>query len=106
MSTFQEHLFSCCADVKICLWGTFIPLGPCCIQAVALNKATHKGILVPFLLSCLLSCIGGGINRSHIRDKFKIEGSLISDTLTWLCCGPCAACQEYREVHQRHHNQS
>lgn len=104
MSNFQEGLFSCFANVKVCLWGTFVPFGACCIQAAAVSKALNKGIVVPFLLVSCLSCVGGAINRGHIRDEFKIQGSLISDALTWCCCGPCAACQEYREVHQRHHH--
>jgi Cys-rich protein (TIGR01571 family) len=98
MSNFNEELFGCLSDIKVCLLGWCFA---CCLQAVAVDKATGTGAIVPALLTCCLGCIGAAINRGKIRERFGIEGSFVTDCLIWWCCGPCAACQEYREVQRR-----
>ena len=98
MSNFNEDLFGCLSDIKVCLAGCFYP---CCVQAVAVDKATGTGVVMPLLLVCCLSCIGAGINRGKIRERYGIEGSFIFDCFLWWFCGECAACQEYREVQKR-----
>lgn len=98
MSKFQEPFFSCCSDCGICLMGCCVP---CLLQAQAVEKATGESCAVPYLIVCCLLCIGGGINRTKIRDTYKIQGSLVEDIFLWFCCGSCAVCQEYKEAHRR-----
>ena len=98
MSNFNEDLFGCFSDLKVCLAGWCLP---CCVQAVAVDKATGTGALIPCLFVCFLGCIGGAINRGKIRERFGIEGSFIVDCLLWWCCAECSACQEYREVRNK-----
>ena len=101
MSHFDEELFGCLIDKKICFIGCCVPGGCFCLQASAVNKATGKGLAVPYLLDCFLLCSGGAINRGKLRVTYEIEGSFVNDCLTWMFCGPCAGCQEYREVNKR-----
>lgn len=107
MTKFEEELCGCFSDIKVCLWGWCVPCGIICMQASAVNKVTGQGAAVPCLLTLFLSCIGAAINRGKIREHYGIEGSFLSDCFTWWYCGPCAACQEYREVARRgssHHH--
>ncbi|OMJ89213.1 hypothetical protein SteCoe_8690 [Stentor coeruleus] len=101
MSGFNEELFGCFSDCPVCLFGHFIPLGPCLLQAAAVDRATGTGAIVPFILVCCLCSIGGAINRGRIREIFAIRGGFIEDCCIWYCCCSCAGCQEYREVKQR-----
>ena len=98
MSNFNEELFGCFSDIKVCLAGWCLP---CCVQAVAVDKANGSGVFIPYLFVCLLGCIGGAVNRGKIRDRFGIEGSFVLDCLLWWFCAECSACQEYREVQKR-----
>ncbi|CAG9316239.1 unnamed protein product [Blepharisma stoltei] len=97
---FTESLFGCTKDCGVCLWGCCIPCGAQCMQGKAIEKATDgtQGCFVPCLLAICLGCIGAAINRGTVRGKFTIEGGCIGDCCTHCFCGPCAACQEYREV--------
>jgi Cys-rich protein (TIGR01571 family) len=101
MANFNEELFGCFSDVKSLLWAWCVPGGACCMQALAVDKATGAGAVVPYFLVACLACVGGAINRGKIRERFGIGGDFINDLLIWWCCGPCAACQEYREVQKR-----
>ena len=76
----------------------------CVCTTVAVDKATkgRSGVIVPCLRFCCLACVGGAVNRGTIRKAYHIEGSFSDDCMLWCCCGPCAACQEYREVNRRY----
>ena len=97
----DEKLFGCFANIPVCLIAGCLPGGFCMVQAAAVDKATkgESGKLVPCLLVCALDFIGGALNRERIRKEFNIEGTIVNSLLIWLCCGPCASCQEYREAH-------
>jgi Cys-rich protein (TIGR01571 family) len=36
--------------------------------------------------------------RTAMRERFGIEGSRFKDVVAWLCCMPCAMCQEARTM--------
>lgn len=101
MSHFHEELCGCCSNIPVCLWAMCVPGGICCMQASAVSKATHMGACVPYMLICCLGVIGAAINRGKIRQIYEIEGSCCNDCCTWIWCGPCAACQEYKEANNR-----
>lgn len=101
MTSFHEELCGCFSDITVCLFGCFIPGGFMCQQAYAVDKASGHGAFIPYLLVCCLGCIGGGINRNKIREIYSMEGGILTDMIIWWCCGPCAGCQEYREVKRR-----
>lgn len=77
------------------------------MQASAVSKATQHGMGTPYLwqLACICincPCIGYAINRGKIRDTYNINGGGGCGDICIHCwCGPCAACQEYREVKSR-----
>ena len=71
------------------------------MQALAVDKALGTGAVIPYFMVACLLCVGGAINRGHIRERYGIEGSFVNDCVIWLCCGDCAACQEYRETRKR-----
>lgn len=73
------------------------------MQAQTVDRATQgrEGVFMPLLYVCCFGFIGAAINRGMIRDALNISGGLFTDYLIWLCCAPCAATQEYREVRRR-----
>lgn len=98
MSNFNEDMFGCLSDIKVCLAGCAFP---CCLQAIAVDKVTGSGLFIPFICVCCLGCFGGAINRGDIRQKLGIHGSFSIDCLVWCFYPECSACQEYREVENR-----
>ncbi|OMJ70776.1 hypothetical protein SteCoe_31171 [Stentor coeruleus] len=103
MVDFDENLFGCLSSLSICSIA-LIPGGCCILQAIAVDRALEKGIIGACIFSCMLLCIGSSLNRARIRDRYNIEGSHLKDCLIWICCTPCAATQEYREVRRREGN--
>lgn len=101
MGDFNEKLFGCFASPPVCLFLFYCPAFICCVQAVASDRAIKEGKCVPCLCGLCLGCIGMAYNRSRIRNRFLISGSLCSDLCVHCCCTPCAVCQEYREVNKR-----
>lgn len=101
MGDFYESIFGCLSHPPVCLLVTFCPITVCCVQATAVDKAVQEGKVVPCLCVALLGCIGMAYNRHSIRSRYLIPGSPCSDLCIHLCCGPCAICQEYREVSKR-----
>jgi len=111
---FSFPLFGCYQDFKTCLLGCFCPYSR---WADTIDRRFQpfwtywKGFALMFLLVILnpytagLSvfgvCIVGTLFRQQLRRKFKIEHNtpktVCTDVLTWLCCSPCAICQEARE---------
>ena len=101
MSEWNEALCGCLKDICVCLAVLVCPGGYCCIQAISVSKATSDGCICPFICSMCFLCIGAAINRGKIRTRYIIPGSYCQDCILHLCCGPCAVCQEYREVANR-----
>ena len=100
MNSFEEPFCGFCRNTKSCICSAFVPCGACYIQALAVSTITKDSIIVPFLLSCCLGCIGAAFNRSKIRTHYNIEGSFLADCVLSLCC-LCSTTQEYREVEHR-----
>ena len=101
MANFNEELFGCLTDIKICLFGFLIPGGACFLQAAAIDKAYGQGKLIPCLFPLCFLCIGGGVNRLKIRERYTLEGGLTNDICIWLIAPICASIQEYKETHKR-----
>jgi Cys-rich protein (TIGR01571 family) len=93
----DETLCGCFSNVPLTLVA-LLPGGLCVIQSTAVDKLNDRGKLVPYLLVFLLPVIGGAINRETIRKDLDLSGNFAISLLTWLFCGCCAGCQEYREV--------
>lgn len=98
MRDWEESLAGCCGDVCSCCIVALCPFGCCLYQGLAVSKATGDGCCTPFCCPICLCCIGAGMNRRRVRERYLIKGNLCLDVLTHCLCGPCASCQEYREV--------
>ncbi|CAC5376202.1 unnamed protein product [Mytilus coruscus] len=66
-----------------------------CYPCAVCNLASRTGECF-----CAPACVPGGeiILRNRIRSVGGIRGSMCDDCCVILCCGPCAACQEAREL--------
>eukprot|EP00999_Lentomonas_sp_LEN2_P001363 NODE_2399_length_579_cov_64.902655_g2349_i0.p2 GENE.NODE_2399_length_579_cov_64.902655_g2349_i0~~NODE_2399_length_579_cov_64.902655_g2349_i0.p2 ORF type:complete len:111 (-),score=23.64 NODE_2399_length_579_cov_64.902655_g2349_i0:167-499(-) len=96
MTEWQPKLFECLSDPKLCVitW--------CCgICQLAHQKAVVEGtecnIVDVILIYCCGLCCAVKI-RGAIREKYGIEGSLVSDILTVWCCGLCAVVQQHKQL--------
>lgn len=58
--------------------------------AALLNLAT--------LFAGVFLIVYGARLRSHMRERYNIEGSHCGDFMAWWCCMPCAMCQEHRTL--------
>ncbi|XP_043940750.1 cornifelin-like [Protopterus annectens] len=79
---------SCCADLPICVLGTFCPLILGCYAADRYGE------------NPLLAVVPGGMTamRTHMRLSYGIEGTLCNDALMVCCCHVCEVCRMAREV--------
>jgi Cys-rich protein (TIGR01571 family) len=94
---FDEPLFGCSQERTSCWVVALVPCGMPVIQAIAVDKAQGKGLVVPLLLGCL-GPIGAAINRARVRNAYGIEGTFCADFCIHLWCAPCSVCQEYRQA--------
>ncbi|XP_076079118.1 placenta-specific gene 8 protein-like [Mytilus galloprovincialis] len=87
--TWSTGLFDCFSDMANCVFTC------CCYPFAVCNLASRLGECF-----CAPACVPGGdiILRNRIRSVGGIKGSMCDDCLVIVCCGPCAACQEAREL--------
>jgi Cys-rich protein (TIGR01571 family) len=57
--------------------------------------------LYGILANCYLCWIPHLFEREHLRKKYNLKEEPCGDCPTTLCCGPCALCQEAREMKGR-----
>ncbi len=50
------------------------------------------------LANCYLCWIPHMCEREALRKKYNLKEEPMGDCPTALCCGPCAICQEAREI--------
>lgn len=98
MGNWDESLCGCCSSKCFCILVMFLPIFMPCYQGWIINKATGENCFSATLCPLLLCCLGAGMNRGKIRDRYLIDGSFCEDCLLHCFCAPCALCQEYREV--------
>jgi len=97
----ETNLFDCIADPKICLMSTFCP---CYQGALLLAAIDAKECGCQEAMKMLFCCFCYLVQaRSLIRKKYSIDGSVLVDILTLLCCPFCAVSQQVRqwELHER-----
>jgi len=90
---FQNGLFGCFGDFKLCII-TFV--APC--YTIGKN-AEHFG--EDCMLHGLLAAIGlpfGPILRWRLRQQKDLEGTMMMDALLYTFCGCCALVQDAREM--------
>lgn len=104
MFIFIDGLFSCCDDMGVCCFGYWcLP----CLFGKNAEKIDGKNC-------CLMCCLYGLsssiylcwlphlFERQKLRKKYNLkEDPACGDILATVCCGPCAICQEARELQAR-----
>ena len=98
---FSEGLFGCFNDCGSCCIVAFLPCGFAFIQGSAVGLAANQNCILPFINVACNPCMGGACNRMKIRKGLSIDGNLGEDCLLHWFVGPCAICQESREVKRR-----
>lgn len=53
------------------------------------------------LTNCYLCFLPHYIERQALRKKYNLKEEPCDDFVVTLCCGPCALCQEAREIKAR-----
>ncbi len=100
---FLESLFGCFDDINTCLCGFFcLP----CLFGQNVEKIDGSNCV-----GCCLAywCLGGYylcwiphlMKRKVLRQKYLLKEEPCNDCLTTAFCGPCAVCQEARELNAR-----
>lgn len=109
---FSFGLFNCWGDFNVCVVGCCCPFlrwSDTVDQKGLLRYWPAFGIMFGLMLlhvytmglSTLAACAVGVYYRQKLRQKYGIEAggfrTVALDSLTWLCCQPCAIVQEARE---------
>lgn len=91
----------CTSDWDLCCFACCVISGPSILQIFSVDAAINEAFCLTWLvLACGGPC-GAAINRTRIRNKLKIQGSIFSDYCTWYWCPICASVQEGREVRDK-----
>jgi Cys-rich protein (TIGR01571 family) len=104
LSDILETLCGCFDDWGSCCYGYWCT--PCLFgsNAEKISGSSCVGMccLYSILASCYLCWVPHTMERKKLREKYGlIENPSCGDILTTLCCGPCALCQEAREMKSR-----
>ena len=93
MGEFKSSLFGCMNDCPICIYGIF------CFECLAAQNwaSIREENCTCFHLVCLASPFW---TRQDLRKKKGMSTSYMGDCLIYLCCLPCAICQDAREIKQ------
>jgi len=98
-AAWDTGLFDCFSDIKVLLVSWLC--GVCQVSAQKAGVEGHECGLGDLIPVCLFPFCCQIITRGKIRDKFGIEGSLVSDFLTSWCCMLCAISQQTRQLNMK-----
>ncbi|CAH8302019.1 unnamed protein product [Eruca vesicaria subsp. sativa] len=101
----SSDLFDCMNDSDNALTTLIVP----CVTLGQIAEIVDEGATTCAIGGSLygaiyltgLSSVYSSMFRTKIRDKYGLPDAPGPDWLTHLVCGPCALCQEYREL--KHH---
>lgn len=96
----QNGLFGCTNDCGDCCFGCLCL--PCLWGRnnkefyLEVEKSTKP--CCKYFWCCPCACVFAADMRRDIRTKYNLSESPCNDCFTHCCCGPCAVCQEAREL--------
>ncbi|KAL7589304.1 hypothetical protein Lser_V15G37259 [Lactuca serriola] len=102
-TSWSSGLCDCCLDVPNCCitcWCPCVTFGQ--IAEIVDNGKTSCGFhgtlyaLINVLSGC--GCMYACFNRTKMRRQYGLPEVPSNDCCVHFCCGPCALCQEYREL--------
>ncbi|XP_024390985.1 protein PLANT CADMIUM RESISTANCE 7 [Physcomitrium patens] len=97
----SSGIFACCQDIGSCFRTLFCPAATFGTLANAIdNTPGSKDSCCTYLAMqfCLSSATLSSKYRGRIREKYNLLEEPLSDYATHCLLGPCALCQEYREL--------
>ena len=109
-SRWMTDLFQCGMHWGSCCDGFWC--APC-QQASQYNRLTYNKPGIDWPSCCLVwwtdFCIAGGVAgavytfvlRQRVRQRYNLAGDDLSDCCVAMCCRPCSACQNFREMSLR-----
>jgi len=105
MSTvsWKSSIFGCCPPSIDCIKGWICP---CILYGQVVEQAGYGSCMSSCLLylicmPCCGACLIHAPTRGKMRNDYKLQESCADDRLATCCCGPCALCQERRELNER-----
>jgi Cys-rich protein (TIGR01571 family) len=98
-----EKLCGCTNDCGTCCYGYWCT--PCLFGSNAEKIDDQNCVLMCglylILAQCSLCWIPHYVERQKLRKKYNLKEDPCHDCPTTACCGPCALCQEAREMKAR-----
>ncbi|KAI3516649.1 hypothetical protein L1887_15572 [Cichorium endivia] len=110
-TTWSSGLCDCCVDIPNCCLTCVCP----CIIFGQIAEIVDKGTTscgvhgVRYALINVLTCCGclySCTYRTKLRRQQGLPEVPTNDCCVHFCCGPCALCQEYRELQCRGYDMS
>ncbi|XP_059167088.1 uncharacterized protein LOC131949284 [Physella acuta] len=96
MANFQHGLFGCFDNIGLCLITYFVPCYTFGKNAEAVGDSCLLCGLIYFVP--IVDIVALVSVRGKIRESRNIEGNILTDLLSILCCHLCALVQEAQEV--------
>ncbi|CAF1097836.1 unnamed protein product [Adineta steineri] len=99
----KESLFGCFDDIGICFWGFCCPASSFGRNAEKIDGSSCVGCCAAYcvLAHCSLCWVPHFMKRKVLRQKYLLKEEPCHDCLVTAFCGPCAICQEARELKSR-----
>ncbi|PAA68315.1 hypothetical protein BOX15_Mlig028285g1 [Macrostomum lignano] len=91
----NSGLCSCFEDVGGCCLTYFC--GPCEL-CCCVSERMGEQCCTPICLGCLGSSVTLIAYRVKLRARYNIQGSILDDCCTTVCCASCMQCQLKREL--------
>ncbi|CAF0722778.1 unnamed protein product [Adineta steineri] len=103
VNALAKSLFGCFSDIKTCCCGF------CCLPCTFGDNVEKTdgtsciGCCLAYWVSsaCYLCWVPHMMKRKVLRQKYLLKPEPCHDCLVTACCGPCAVCQEARELKSR-----
>jgi Cys-rich protein (TIGR01571 family) len=103
----ETGLLSCCSGPNCCsnFWCSIFC--PCCLYGKNYEKmdlgGKCGGCCLFFLLGllCMDGCVMGTKLRGKLEQEHGVKHSCWGATCAYMCCMPCALCQDSREIDRR-----
>jgi len=93
--SFTHGLCGCTDDIALCC---FTYLCHCYVSGKNAEAVDENCLLFGVLSMTPCYLCAATVIRGKVREKYSIEGSLVGDCCTHLCCPLCGICQEGQEV--------